>query len=111
VAFGARLKELRVKKGESLQDVADAVKASKAHIWELETGKSRNPSMELLAAIASHFAVSVASLVGEDTADDPKLVGMYRELKGLSEGDRETIRLLMNRLQSQSGAKGGDKPD
>ena len=112
MALGARLRQLRIKSGESLQDVATAVKASKAHIWELETGKSRNPSMDLLSALASHFAVSVASLVGEDTTDDPKLVGMYRELKGLSESERETIRMLMKRLKSQSGeGGGGNKPD
>ena len=36
MSLGARLRELRIKKNRSLQNVADAVKASKAHIWEIE---------------------------------------------------------------------------
>ena len=53
MALGARLKRLRLKKGESLQQTADAAGVSKAHIWDLETGKSANPSMELLTSLAS----------------------------------------------------------
>lgn len=104
MALGARLKQLRIRSGESLQQVADAVGASKAHIWELETGKSRNPSMELLHNLADHFKVSVAYLVGEDPSapgEDPELIAMFRELKGLTENDRETVRAVMESLKSR----------
>ena len=37
--LGEKIKILRTRKKLSLQEVADAVGASKAHIWELETGK------------------------------------------------------------------------
>jgi len=107
VALGARLRELRVQKGQSLQQVADAVGASKAHIWELEKGTSRNPSMDLLSKLADHFSVTVASLVGEDPTapgESPELVAMYRELKSLHDHDRETIRLLMKTLKERSKA-------
>jgi len=102
MALGAKLKELRTRKGESLQRVADAVGASKAHIWELETGKSKNPSVELLTELAKHFDVPLASLVGEDpnaTGEDPELVTMYRDLKGLTKKDRETIQVLLRGLK------------
>jgi transcriptional regulator with XRE-family HTH domain len=99
MAFAAqRLKELRLKKKESLQDVADAVKASKAHVWELETGKSKNPSVELLTKLAEHFAVPVAQLIGEDpdaTQEDQELVAMFRDLKDLTPRDREILRSAM----------------
>ena len=104
MALGARVKELRLKKGESLQKVADAVGASKAHIWEIETGKSRNPSMDLLNALAGHFGTTVAYLVGEDPnaeGEAPELVAMYRDLKSLTDQDRETIRGLMNVLKEK----------
>lgn len=112
MALGARLKELRIRTGESLQQVADAVGASKAHIWELETGKSRNPSMELLDKLADHFKVSVARLVGEDPNapdEDPELISMFRELKGLTENDRETIRAIIDSLKSRA-RKGRNEP-
>ena len=66
MGLGRRITELRLKKKESLQDVASAVEVSKAHIWELEKGHTDNPSMALVTRLADHFGVSVAMLVGED---------------------------------------------
>ncbi len=51
MTLASKLKALRLKKNKSLQQVADAVDASKNHIWDLETGKSRNPSIELLTKL------------------------------------------------------------
>jgi transcriptional regulator with XRE-family HTH domain len=101
MALGARLKELRLKKGDSLQRLADQVGVSKAHIWDLETGKSANPSMELLTRLAEHFETSVSALVGEDPseAEDPQLIAMFRELKMLTKKDRETIQAVMKSLK------------
>jgi transcriptional regulator with XRE-family HTH domain len=108
VALGAKLKELRIRRGQSLQQVADAVGA-KARIWELEKGTSRNPSVELLTKLADHFDVSLAFLVGEDPTapdQDPELIAMYRDLKGLTDRDRDTIRLLTKQLKSRSRDQG-----
>ena len=63
--LGDRLNSLRRKSGKSLQQVADAVGISKAHIWEMEKGRSRNPSFELMQKLAAHFGVPVTVLVGE----------------------------------------------
>jgi transcriptional regulator with XRE-family HTH domain len=105
MSLGARLKELRIKKNQSLQDVAEAVGASKAHIWEIERGGSKNPTMELLNKLADHFAVSVSYLVGEQPSDEEAqgVVALYRELRELDEKDRETIRLIMQRLKEKKG--------
>lgn len=96
---GERLKQLRVRDKQSLQQVADAIGASKAHIWELETGKkSQNPSVDLLVRLAKHFNVGVSYLVGEDpNADDEEqeLVAMFRDLKGLEPSQREHLSALM----------------
>ncbi len=108
MALGAKLKELRMRKGESLQQVADAVGASKAHIWELETGKSKNPTVESLTKLAEHFDVSVAFLIGETpiSADEaPELVAMFRDLKGLTDKDRNTIRDLMKLLKGRKNER------
>jgi transcriptional regulator with XRE-family HTH domain len=96
MSLGARLKQLRVKKNKSLQEVADAVGASKAHIWEIERGGSKNPSMELLTRLAGYFEVSVSFLVGESPDErEAELVAMYRDLKNLSPQDREKMRAIM----------------
>ncbi len=102
VTLAQRLKELRLKSGQSLQDVADAVKASKAHVWELETGKSKNPSVDLLTKLAEHFQVSVAQLIGEDpgaSQEDPELVALFRDLKGLTTGDRAVLRSTIRAMK------------
>ena len=108
MALGARLKELRTRAGESLQQVADAIGSSKAHIWELETGKNKNPGADSLSKLADHFSVSVGYLVGEDpkAADQkPEVIAMFRQLNRLSENDRETITQMMKVLISKRAAK------
>lgn len=103
MSLGARLRDLRIRKNLSLQDVADKVGASKAHIWNLEKGTSDNPSMELLVGLANLFNVGVADLVGEDPSspqEDPEMIALYRNLKQLEPQDRETIRMLTERLKN-----------
>jgi transcriptional regulator with XRE-family HTH domain len=96
MSLGARLKQLRIKKNKSLQEVADAVGASKAHIWEIERGGSKNPTMELLNKLADYFEVSVSFLVGETPDEkESELVAMYRDLKSLEPEDLEKMRAIM----------------
>jgi hypothetical protein len=48
----------------------------------------------LVRALAEHFGVSIASLVGEapdETTDEEQLMVMYRDLKGLDEKDRQVL--------------------
>ena len=58
MSLAMKLQKLRTQRGQSLQVVADAVGASKAHIWELEKGTTRNPSIELLKSLALKHMVS-----------------------------------------------------
>ena len=102
MSFAQRLNKLRIAKAMSLQDVADAVGISKAHVWNLEKGLSDNPSIELVVKLADLFRVRVADLIGEDPAgsdEAPEMVAMYRDLKSLDERDRETIQVLMAQLK------------
>ena len=107
MSLGARLHELRVRDRMSLQDVADAIGISKAHVWNLEKGMSDNPSMDLLLKLAELFRVRVADLVGENPAAEseaPEMVAMFRDLKSLSERDREAIRVLMEQMKRRPDA-------
>ena len=98
------LRKHRERARKSLQQVADDVGASKAHIWELETGRAKNPSIELLTKLAKTFDVSVSDLIDENpgAADDsPELVALYRELKELSEADRKAIQNMMDHFRNR----------
>lgn len=110
MTLAKRLHELRMANRLSLQDVADKVGISKAHVWNLEKGLAENPSMELVVKLADLFRVRVADLVGEnpDAADEePGMVAMFRDLKKLEPRDRETIRVLMEQLK-RNQPKGED---
>jgi transcriptional regulator with XRE-family HTH domain len=100
MGLGARITQLRLQKGESLQQVADAVGVSKAHIWELEKGRTGNPSMALVTRLADHFGVSLTALVGEDPAADdadPAIARMFRQAGELEPDD---LALLDDMMQS-----------
>jgi transcriptional regulator with XRE-family HTH domain len=95
-----RLIRLRLAKGESLQEVADAVGVSKAHIWELEKGRTDNPSMALVTRLADHFGLSLATLVGEDPVAeaDNRIGRMFRRARDLEPDDLALLDDMMQTL-------------
>jgi len=112
VSLAARIRELRLKSGDSLQDVADAIGVSKTHIWELEKGRSQNPSVELLVKLADHFKVTIASLVGEDmdaNGADEQLVRMFRQAGELDEYERGLLDTMIRDMLKRRKAR--DAPD
>ena len=101
MSMGARLTELRLKASQSLQDVASAVGVSKAHIWELEKGRTDNPSMGLVQRLSDHFDVSVTFMVGEDMDApdaDTDLQRMFRQAKQLDDRERRILDDMMKSL-------------
>ena len=108
--LAARLNALRRERGESLQDVADAVGVSKAHVWELEKGRSANPSFDLVRRLAAHFAVTTEALLGEaeiPDAGDLQLQRLHRDISELTERDRGVIEDMVRSLKTRR-ASGGD---
>lgn len=94
MSLGARLTELRLRKGASLQDVADAVEVSKTHIWALEKGGTKNPSLDLLKKLSEYFNVTVEYLAG--TGGTESLVEVeaqqfFRDFKTLSDPERAVL--------------------
>ena len=107
MSFARKLHDLRIAQRLSLQDVADAVGISKAHVWNLEKALTANPSMDLVVKLAELFRVRLSDLVGENPDSDQEpaeMVAMFRDLKQLEERDRDTIRLLMEQLKKRKAA-------
>ncbi|WP_063337543.1 MULTISPECIES: helix-turn-helix domain-containing protein [unclassified Marinomonas] len=95
MTLAEKLTELRVAKNVSLQTVADAVGVSKPHIWELEKGKAKNPSLELLKKLAVYYVTSLDDLVGiGKKQDNDDLQVMFREFdtKNLTPKDLDVIK-------------------
>lgn len=103
MSLAARLNELRVMKGKSLQEVADALSVSKTHIWELEKGRADNPSLELLTKMADYFKVPIRHLVGEDfeAPQDAEMARMFRQVGDLEDGDRAIVDDMIQSLRKR----------
>lgn len=109
MSFGVRLKNLRQEQKKSLQELADAVGISKAHLWELEAGKSRNPSVELLRSLSDYFKVSISFLVGEDPNDaEGEMKVMFRQLQELDDRDLQIVQTLLNNFNKNPKKGSGD---
>src|SRR5437868_10782681 len=66
-AFGARMKGLRTLRKMSLEEVGKAAGFTKSHVWELESGKSRNPTVRAIWSLARALGVTPAHLLGFET--------------------------------------------
>lgn len=82
-----QIKELRIKKGLTQQQVADALHISRQVYGFYENGK-REPNIETLKRIASFFGVSVDYLLGTDSSVSSSLQ------KKISNADKETLQEL-----------------
>ena len=113
MSFATRLKAVRMRSGRSLQDVADAIGVSKGHLWDLESGNSRNPSIEILAKLSEHFGVSIAMLAGESPSDetDDELKVMFRQLQQLDPDKLELVKALIEKSRQQARRGEGDDPN
>jgi transcriptional regulator with XRE-family HTH domain len=104
--LGARLRQYRLKKGLSLQELADAAKSSKAHIYELETNRTKNPSLGLLTELSRVLGVPIKDLVGESSfvadGEPQELAPLFRELRGLNPDALKLVRALTDELRKQA---------
>lgn len=105
---GSILKDLRIQKGITQKALADAVGVKDSTIRMVELGK-RNGSIELSAALADYFDVSMDYLEGrtdyknaDDVASD--LVNRLKEMNLLNDKNDITddvINLIVNKLKSK----------
>lgn len=69
---GARMKELRTRRGLRLADVSESTGVSISILSRLESGL-RNPSLDVLLKIARVFHVPLDELVGAPASGDPRV--------------------------------------
>lgn len=100
-----KLRNLRSKSKESLQAVADAIGVSKAHVWELETGRSQNPSIDMLQRLAKHFGVTVAYLADAQPLEKARAESFFRRnqdrIEAMSDDDLAQIQSLVERFSGK----------
>lgn len=100
MSLAAHLRTLRSERKMTLQEVADALEVSKPHVWELEKGKSKNPSAELLIKLSKLFNTTVDQLLGNtgvNTEEDSRYNPLFRKLDtaDLSESELKAVEIAI----------------
>jgi transcriptional regulator with XRE-family HTH domain len=72
-SFGVRLKEFRLRRAWTIQELADQSGLSKTFVSRLETG-DRQPSIAAVLTLARVFSVSLASMFESQLAMEPCLI-------------------------------------
>lgn len=101
MGLAARLGDLRSRSKKSLQVVADETKISKAHLWDLERGRSENPTIEVIERLSDFYNVDIAYLVGEKVDAESTTGVLYRKLNDLDERDQKIIEGLIDSMSGK----------
>ena len=99
-----KLKELRKRKGYSLDELARLSGASKSYLWELENRDERKPSAEKLVDIARVLATTTDYLVDDNAGFDDAQVkeAFFRKFNKL---DDDTKGRVMDMIDTWSRKK------
>ena len=102
MTFAKTLRQLRIAKGFSLQSLADKVTVTKAYIWDLETDRAKNPTLDVLKRLSTVLQVPISWLASGmlENADEGygKAIVLFRNIQALPAEDRETVLLVLRRL-------------
>ena len=95
--LGDKIRELRKKRGLTLDKLAELTGSSKSYIWELENKNPPRPSAEKLSKIDEQLGVTIEYLLdtkNEVKAEDAVDAEFYRKYRSLPEETREKIRKI-----------------
>ncbi len=120
ITLGNRLRLLRKQHGITQKALADKFKISESTIGMYERDE-REPSIDMLNALADFFEVSVDYLYGrtdnpnpdttatEESLLDPELGVFFKEIKNAPEDRQEQLRKIWEIIKSEGNRKPGDK--
>lgn len=102
---GQRLRDIRIKRSKTLEEVAHAIGVTATSISKYESDRIKNIPQTKLKAIADYLDVSISYILGLDDPKDasPVILSideqlMIEDYRRLSEPDRQTLQLLCRRL-------------
>jgi len=101
-ALGTKVKDLRRKKGLTLEQLAQLTDSSKSYMWELENKDVARPSAEKLGKIAEQLDTTVEFLLdgGEQVSEeDAADAHFYRQYRKLDSDAKERIRRVLKALE------------
>jgi len=84
--MGAYIKSRRGDLGLSLDALAERTDISKTHVWEIEKGRAKNPTLWVVLALCDGLQCSMNDLIGRDvsqpifTASEMALIDAHRRI-------------------------------
>ena len=96
---GVKVRELRIAKGLTLDQLAALTGSSKSYIWELENRNPPRPSAEKLSKIADQLDTTIEYLLDEDeevAVDDAVDASFYRKYRKMDAPTKEKIRRMVD---------------
>ena len=98
-ALGDKVRELRKKKGYTLEKLAELTDSSKSYIWELENKNPPRPSADKVARIASVLGVTSDYLI--DPTDKTNVVeaadqAFFRRYRKMDSATKDKIRRIVD---------------
>ena len=93
--LGNKIKNIRKRKGLTLEKLAELTDSSKSYIWELENKNPPRPSVAKIAKIADQLGVEIEYLWDNEatvTEEDSVDAKFYREYKRMGSETRKKIR-------------------
>ena len=98
-ALGTKIKELRDKKGYTLEKLAELTNSSKSYIWELENKAPPRPSAEKISKIAEQLGVTIEYLLDNEasiTVGNATDARFYRKYQQMDEKTKSKIRSFVD---------------
>jgi transcriptional regulator with XRE-family HTH domain len=98
-ALGDKIRELRKKKGYTLEKLAELTDSSKSYIWELENKNPPRPSAEKVARIASTLGVTSDYLVDPTEKTDVAEAAdqaFFRRYRKMDPATKDKIRRMVD---------------
>ena len=97
--LGEKLRELRIAKGLTLEQLAELTGSSKSYIWDLENRSPPRPSAEKLSKIAVQLGMTIDYLLDEDDEvgiDEAADASFYRKYRKMDAPTKEKIRRMVD---------------
>ena len=98
-ALGGKMRDLRKRKGYTLEKLAELTESSKSYIWELENKNPPRPSAEKVGRIAAVLGVTSDYLV--DSTDKTDVVeatdqAFFRRYRKMDPATKDKIRRMVD---------------
>ena len=93
--IGPFIARRRAELGLSLEAVAERSGCTKSHVWELEKGRTKNPTIAMALALCDALQCSLNSLLGKDvsqpqfTDQEMALIAAHRSIFQIRRPDEE----------------------